>query len=371
MADPQGTRRPAGLVARLRSLRALDLEVALRAALAAVVPLTVLVVLDRVDLAAYAAFGGMTAIFGRSEPYRTRLRTVTAAGAAQLTAIGAGILLSVVHAPIAVEAAVLAGVIALVIIGFNTLGVTPSGPLFAVFAVLVCAAQPVDDGSGWLRWGVAAAAAAFAWLLAMSGWLLRRAAHTRAQTIFKSLPRQAPVRVRASTDPRVWLNVVQNVVAALAAGGAALLLGIGHPYWAAVSAVAVIPPARAAHTVQRAWHRVVGTAIGVGVAGLVLWPEPPIWVLVVVIGVCQFAAELLVGRHYGAALVFVTPLALTVAHLAGPAPLPVLLGDRLVETVIGAALGVAAVLAARRFVEYVPMPPPTVSTPSIRPEEQP
>ncbi|MGW9632334.1 FUSC family protein [Agromyces sp. NPDC055520] len=367
MAERRGSRRPEGLFARLRSLRALDLEVALRAALAAVVPLVVLVVLDRVDLAAYAAFGGMTAIFGRSEPYRTRLRTVTAAGAVQLGAIGVGILLSAVDAPVAVEAVALAVVIALVILVFNTLGVTPSGPLFAVFAVLVCAAQPVDDGSGWLRWGVAAAAAAFAWLLAMSGWLLRRVVRAREEEIFKELPRRAPVRVRAYADPRVWLNAAQNVCAALAAGGVALLLGIGHPYWAVVSAVAVIPPARAAHTVQRAWHRVVGTAVGVGVTGLVLWPEPPVWVLVAVVAVCQFGAELLVGRHYGAALVFVTPLALTVAHLAGPVPVPVLLGDRLIETVVGAAFGVAAVLAAQRFVERVPMPPPTAATPSIRP----
>lgn len=371
MAPPQGAPRPEGLLARLRSLRSLDLEVALRAALAAVVPLAVLIVLGRVDLAAYAAFGGMTAIFGRSEPYRTRLRTVTAAAAVQVGSIGAGILLSVAHAPLIVEAGVLALVIAVVILVYNTLGVTPSGPLFAVFAVLVCAAQPVDDGSGWLRWGVAAAAAAFAWLLAMSGWLLRRAARTREQSIFKALPRQAPVRARAYADARVWLNIAQNVLAALAAGGVAIALGIGHPYWAVVSAVAVIPPARAAHTVQRAWHRVVGTAVGVGVTALVLWPEPPIWVLVAVIAVCQFAAEILVGRHYGAALVFVTPLALTVAHLAAPTPIPVLLGDRLVETVVGAALGVAAVLLARRFVEYVPMPPPTMATPSIPPEERP
>ncbi|MFC9560345.1 FUSC family protein [Agromyces sp. NPDC056965] len=370
MARPQGAPRPEGLVARLRSLRALDLEVALRAALAAVVPLTVLVVLGRVDLAAYAAFGGMTAIFGRSEPYRTRLRTVTAAGAVQFGAIGVGILLSVVHAPLIVEAGVLALVVAVVILVYNTLGVTPSGPLFAVFAVLVCAAQPVDDGSGWLRWGVAAAAVAFAWLLAMSGWLLRRAVRTREQAIFKALPRQAPVRARAYADARVWLNIAQNVLAALAAGGVAIAFGIGHPYWAVVSAVAVIPPARAAHTVQRAWHRVVGTAAGVGVTALVLWPEPPIWALVAVIAVCQFAAEILVGRHYGAALVFVTPLALTVAHLAAPTPIPVLLGDRLIETVVGAAFAVGAVLLARRFVEYVPMPPPTMATPSIPPEER-
>ncbi|MFF2387693.1 FUSC family protein [Agromyces sp. NPDC058104] len=349
------------------TVRALDVEVALRAAIAAAVPLAILVAVGRVDLASYAAFGGMVAIFGRSEPYRTRLRTVSVAAAAQLAATGLGILLSIADAPVVVEAGALALVIIVVIVAFNLLGVTPSTPLFAVFGLLVCAAQPVDDGTGWQRWGVAWAAAAFAWLLAMSGWLLRRLSGRRAERAFKSLPRRTPTRRRGHADPRLWLNVAQNVLAALLAGAAALALGIGHPYWAVVSAIAVIPPARAAHTVSRAVHRVLGTIGGVIVTALVLWPEPSVWVLVVVVAVCQFGAELLVTKHYGTALVFVTPLALTVAHLASPAPIAGLIGDRVLETVLGAAAGVVMVLAARRFVEVVPMPPPTTATPSIGP----
>ncbi|WP_084620644.1 FUSC family protein [Agromyces italicus] len=351
------------------ALRALDIEVALRAAIAAAVPLAILVAVGRVDWASYAAFGGMVAIFGRSEPYRTRLRTVSAAAAAQLAATGLGILLSVADAPVVIEAGALVIVIVAVIVGFNMLGVTPSTPLFAVFGLLVCAAQPVDDGTGWQRWGVAWAAAAFAWLLAMSGWLLRRLSGSRAERAFRSLPRRTPSRRRGYTDPRLWLNVAQNVLAALLAGAIALALGIGHPYWAVVSAIAVIPPARAAHTVSRAVHRVLGTIAGVVVTALVLWPEPPVWVLVAVVAVCQFAAELLVTRHYGTALVFVTPLALTVAHLASPAPIAELIGDRVLETALGAAVGVVMVLAARRLVEVVPMPPPTTATPSIGPRD--
>ncbi|MFE6965855.1 FUSC family protein [Agromyces sp. NPDC057679] len=352
-----------------RSARALDVEVALRAAVAAAVPLAILVAVGRIDWAAYAAFGGMVAIFGRSEPYGTRLRTVTAAAAAQLMATGLGILLAVIGAPLAAQAIALALVVTAVIVGFNMLGVTPSTPLFAVFGLLVCAAQPVDDGTGWQRWGVAWAAAAFAWLLAMSGWLLRRygGRAARRDGLFKPLPRRTPTRRRGHADPRLWLNVVQNVLAALAAGGIALALGLGHPYWAVVSAVAVIPPARAAHTVSRAVHRVLGTIAGVAVTALVLWPEPSVWVLVAVVAICQFGAELFVTRHYGTALVFVTPMALTVAHLASPVPVATLVGDRVLETALGAAVGVVAVLAARRFVEVVPMPPPTTATPSVGP----
>lgn len=133
---------------RWRQLRTLDVEVALRAAIAAAVPLAVLVALERTDLAAYAAFGAMTAIFGRSEPYRTRVRTVTTAAAVQLAATGLGILLAVAHAPVVVEMLTLALLITAVIVTFNRFGVTPSGPLFAVFGLLVCAAQPIDDGTG-------------------------------------------------------------------------------------------------------------------------------------------------------------------------------------------------------------------------------
>lgn len=350
-----------------RSARELDLEVAFRAAVAAAVPLAILVAVGRIDWAAYAAFGGMTAIFGRSEPYRTRLRTVTTAAVVQLAATGLGILLSLGGAGPLVQAAVLALLVAAVIVAYNMLGVTPSTPLFAVFGLLVCAALPVDDGTGWQRWGVAVAATVFAWLLAMSGWLLRRLAGRRAQRLFRPLPRTTPVRGRGHTDPRLWLNVAQNVLAALVAGAIALALGTGHPYWAVVSAVAVIPPARAAHTVSRAVHRVLGTVAGVAVAALLLWPEPSVWLLVAAVAICQFGAEVLVTRHYGTALVFITPMALTVAHLASPAPLIGLLGDRVLETVIGAAVGVVAVLAARRFVEAVPMPPPTTATPSVAP----
>ncbi|HSP74931.1 MAG TPA: FUSC family protein, partial [Cryobacterium sp.] len=60
--------------------------------------------------------------------------------------------------------------------------------------------------------------------------------------------------------------------------------------------------------------------------------------------------EILIGKHYGAALLFVTPLALTVAHLAGSVAVPTLLVDRVVETALGGAVAVLIVLAARGLV---------------------
>ncbi|WP_350349214.1 FUSC family protein [Agromyces sp. G08B096] len=331
-----------------RDVRALDLEVAARAAVAAVVPLAILVATGQVELAPYAAFGGMTAIFGRGEAYRGRLRTATVAaiGLVASVAIGVGAALAGGSVPVVALALVL--VLIAGVLTVNVARLSPPTPLFFVFAVLVCASVPTPPGEAWLRIGVTAAAAAFAWALSLSGWVLRRfAGRETSRSRFKPLRRAEPVRWQALHDAVVWRTIAQHVIAGLVAGGAAIALGIGHPYWAVVSAAAVIPPAGAAHSVSRAWHRVAGTLVGVLVTGLILWPDPPVWVLVLIVAIAQFGAEVFVTRHYGTALVFITPLALVVAHLAQPVPVGSLLVDRAVETVLGCAVAIVAVLAAR------------------------
>jgi uncharacterized membrane protein YccC len=339
--------KPETLLQRLTSLRALDIEVAFRATLAVALPLILLVALGHVDWAAYACFGAMTSLYGRSEPYRMRARTVTVAALCQLGSIAFGILMAVSDAPLPVLALGLVGVIAIGILVASTAGLFPRTPIFFVFAYVVCAQVPTPAAEVLPRMLVGVAAAAFAWVLTMSGWAIRRAAGDRSADFFKQLPRSSGVRPAAYRDGQVWLTIAQNVVGVLAAGGLAILAGIGHPYWAVVSVVAVLPPPRAAHSTARAFHRIVGTVLGVVVTGLVLVPNPPVAVLIVVIAIGQFGAEILVGRHYGAALLFITPLALTVAHLASPLPIQALLVDRTVETALGGGIAILIVLLAR------------------------
>jgi uncharacterized membrane protein YccC len=137
------------------------------------------------------------------------------------------------------------------------------------------------------------------------------------------------------------------VLGSLVAGGLAVIAGIGHPYWAVVSVVAVLPPPGARHSTSRAFHRIIGTTLGVMLTALVLLPGPPVWVLILVIAIGQFGAEILIGKHYGAALLFITPLALTVAHLASPMPVSGLLIDRVVETALGGAVALVVVVGTR------------------------
>ncbi|TFC35492.1 FUSC family protein [Cryobacterium sp. TMT2-42-4] len=335
------------MLERVKSVRALDLEVASRASIAVVVPLVVLVLLGRIDWAAYASFGAMTSLYGRSEPYRIRARTVSVAAVFLLVSVAAGLVMSVAEATLPALVLGLLLVITAGILLASTYGLFPGTPIFFVFAYLVCAQVPAPVDEMLPRLLVAVASAALAWLLTMSGWAFRRLAGDRFGDLFKELPRTPLLRPAAFRDVQVWLTILQNLVGVLLAGGLALFVGIGHPYWAVVSVVAVLPPPRAAHSISRAVHRIIGTALGVAVTALVLLPGPSVWVLIAVIAIGQFGAEILIGRHYGAALLFVTPLALTVAHLADPVAVPTLLVDRVAETALGGVVAVLIVLVAR------------------------
>lgn len=329
----------------------MSVEVGFRAAAAVAVPLLVLLALGRLELAAYATFGAFTALYGRNEPYRLRLRSVSIAAVAMLVSISLGVIVAVLGEPLWLVTVLLVLIVTAGTLLATAFQLLPTQPLFFVFALLVCAAVPTTAQDALPRIGLAATVAAFSWVLTLSGWVVRRWAGDRAArtgaVLLKKLHRRPGVDTTVFRDGRVWLTAAQNAIGVLIAGGAALALGLGHAYWAVVSVVAVIPPARAAHSISRSLHRILGTIGGVVVAAAVLFWSPPAIVVIAVIVVCQFFAEMLVGRHYGYALLFITPMALAVSHLAAPAPIGTLVVDRVIETVLGAGVGIALVLLAR------------------------
>ena len=97
---------------------------------------------------------------------------------------------------------------------------------------------------------------------------------------------------------------VRDAVAVVVAGGAAVALGIGHPYWAMVSAVAPLGVRGVTGQLGRAVHRVVGTLLGLLPSAALLALDLRGVALVLLVAVLQFVTELLVGRNYGLALLF-------------------------------------------------------------------
>ncbi|MGQ4718851.1 FUSC family protein [Streptomyces anulatus] len=127
------------------------------------------------------------------------------------------------------------------------------------------------------------------------------------------------------------------------AGAAALPLGLGHGYWAAISAAAVLHSVNVRTAAQRAVQRTLGTMAGLLIALGVLATRPEPVVLTLVIVVLEFLLEYVVARNYGLGVVFLTPLALLLTDLVAPSPAGDLVQDRALSSLLG--VGIALVCA--------------------------
>ena len=302
-------------------------RVALRAGVSVLVPLLAVVVLGRPEWSPYAAFGAFTSLYGRNHVHLSRAVMQASAGLALILCVAAGA--AVGSSPGRPWLAVVVG--ALVAALGTTLAQAqdwhPPGPLFLVFAFGAVSSVPHSLGDVPVALAVAGSSALFAWLLGNAHGLLRGAPSRPSQR----RPAHAGTAVRAA-------------VAILLAGSAATAAGIGHPYWAMVAAVAPLGAPGATHQVVRAGQRIVGTLAGLATAAAVLAlglePVP----VVLAVAVLQVVTELLIGRNYAVALLFITPMALLMGQIAAPRPMGLLLLDRGSETVIGACVALVVVL---------------------------
>ncbi|MFB6838381.1 FUSC family protein [Streptomyces sp. NPDC056361] len=128
------------------------------------------------------------------------------------------------------------------------------------------------------------------------------------------------------------------------AGGTALLLGLGHGYWAAISAAAVLHSINVRTAAQRAVQRTLGTVAGLLIAVGVLAAHPGQTALVLVIVLLEFLLEYVVARNYGLGVVFLTPLALLLSDLAAPASVGTLVEDRALGSVLGVGIALGCAL---------------------------
>ncbi len=316
---------------------------ALRAAVSVGVPLLILWLTGHLSWAMYAAFGAFTAVYGRNLAGGPRLRMQARVGVFLTLSVLLGVVVGLSEArtwlavPVATAVAGAAAAVS------DRQQWHPPGPLFAVFAFAACASVPSvlpDVVSALL---VAAASATWAVLLGGLGTWLRAQAVPRGEgTDKQSSPTAEPAGVRELR------HVLRAMIAVAVAGTLATASGIGHPYWAMVSAVVPVT----VRTWQGQWvrglQRVVGTGVGLLVAGGLLVADLPAVALLVAVIVLQASAELLIGRNYAVALIAITPLALLMIALVTQAPTGVLLGDRAVETVIGVVVGVAVGWLTRR-----------------------
>lgn len=139
------------------------------------------------------------------------------------------------------------------------------------------------------------------------------------------------------------------------AGWTSMALGVGHPYWAVVTAASIYQ-ANTTLTWQRALQRTLGN-----LSGLLLYTALlPLVHLghLTMIGLalaCQLGAEAWISRNYWLGSTCVTPLALLLSGFGSQLPARALIADRWIDTVVGAAVGLACcvVVTNRRAADRI------------------
>ncbi|MFE9692698.1 FUSC family protein [Micromonospora sp. NPDC005806] len=302
-------------------------RVALRAGISVLVPLLAVLAAGRPGWSVYAVFGAFTSLYGRNHVHLSRAAMQASAGAALTGSTVLGVLVGALASRAWVAVLVAAAVASLGAVLAAAQDWHPPGPLFLVFAFGTVAAAPHAVSDVPVAAAVAGLSSLFALLVGNVGSLVRG-------------QRSRPARLA-----HVWTwEPARYALAALLAGGTATAVGIGHPYWAMIAAVAPLSAEGVTAQLVRAAHRILGTLLGLLTSAALLAPHLSPYATVVVVAVLQIATELLVGRNYGLALLFLTPMALLMGQLVVARPAGQLLFDRGVETVIGAGIGGTIVL---------------------------
>ena len=141
----------------------------------------------------------------------------------------------------------------------------------------------------------------------------------------------------APFDEETGIIATRVVTAVAIASVVSLPLGVNHAYWVVMVAGAILQASHVRRlTVVRAVQRMLGTFVGVAVFALLVMLQPSDLWLVAVVMLFQFAIEVMVGRNYGLALIFITPLALMISAAVGTDDALILAGERIADTLLGA-----------------------------------
>ncbi|RFA12015.1 hypothetical protein B7R21_11835 [Subtercola boreus] len=330
---------------------------AIRAGLSILIPFLVLLALGHVEWSIYAAFGAFTSVYGRNSSRSGRLRMQAAAAVVMVSAVLLGSLVAMLPGRewLAVLVASIVAVVAARV--SDIFGFLPPGPLFAVFALCAIASVPGTAANLPIAFTVAGASALLAVVIGQAGRVRlvtpgRPDARGAIGPSADLRPAAPPASRAASPLAFRPFHYLRFGVAAAVAGSLSTALGIGHPYWAMVAAIVPLVAADLPNAFVRGTHRVLGTVVGLALAWLLLLLQPSGLVAILLVVGLQMAAELLIMRNYGLALVFVTPLALLMIDLVHPGDPTQLITDRGLETLLGTAVAIVIAwvtwLASRR-----------------------
>lgn len=288
-----------------------------------------------------ASIGAFTGIYATDLP--------TFRLAAKLAAVGLGLTASFAVGAVA-SSSPFAAAVALACVGAVAtyvavaLAMAPPGPFFFVMAAAIASGQPLGRSIAPSA-ALVLAGASVAWTLSVLlaiAW--PQPAHGHASRFRRLSARRIAQTLKNHLRPSdaAFVGALRMAVGLFVSAMVAHAIGSPRSYWTAVGCAATLVGMTVMGTLHRAIQRALGSAFGVILAGAVLSIHPRPIELALLLFALQTAAELLIPRNYGLAVIFITPLAILIAE-TGRTGLgaPAIVEARLMDTLLGCAIALA------------------------------
>jgi uncharacterized membrane protein YccC len=304
-------------------------QLALAVALAAGIPLLIGAAFGHMEHGLVSSLGGMAMLYTPGTSLQQRMGVVMACAMGMTTCFALG-LMAAFHPLLLIPVITLVTV--LVTLVCRIYGVNPPGSLFFVMASAIAAYTPFSLMELPFRVG----------LVVLGGIVACGIAFLYSVYILRVQGTQAGVP--AAVPPALEDIGPDAVIVGLAVGlslVAAHALQMNRPYWVPVSCLAVVQGGSLRMVWNKQVQRVLGTAVGLGLAWLLLSVPMNAWQICATMIALYFTIEMLVVRHYGLAMVFITPLTLYLADVGAgtQASAEALIASRFWDIALGSAFG--------------------------------
>jgi uncharacterized membrane protein YccC len=298
------------------------------AALASGLPLLIGVWFDRMDYGLVSSLGGLVFLYAPNTALSQRMVSLMACAFGMSACYALGVMshfFPLLLVPVLSFIAILVSMVC----RFYRVG--PPGSLFFVMAASIGAYSPIDVMQVPLHVGLLTMGCLLACLIAFfyGVYILRL---------------QAPQPVAPLPPATFDFVVFDSIVIGLFVGislAVAQGLQLERAYWVPVSCLAVMQGASLRAVWDKQVHRIAGTGVGLVLTwGLLALPLDK-WSVSLLMIALTFVVETLVVRHYGLAVVFITPLTIFLAEAArlGQGSPHAMLQARLFDIVLGSVVG--------------------------------
>lgn len=300
------------------------------AALSSGLPIMVGAATDHLAYGMVASLGGMVFLYLPGTPLHHRMVTLMACAFGLIACYTLGLVCHFFPLALTPLLALLTMLVTMVV-RFYRLG--PPGAVFFVMAASLAAFTPTSVLEAPMRIGLITLGCLQAALIAFIYSLV----HLRVR---------APLPVEPLPAPTFDFVIFDSIVIGASVGlslAIAQALQMPRAYWAPISCLAVVQGVTLRAVWNRQVHRIAGTGVGLGLAWALISLPLDAWSIAVLIILLSFIIETLVVRHYGVAVVFITPVTILLAEAAtlGAEPAGAVIEARFFDTVLGCLVGLA------------------------------